>query len=174
MHPEARDAIADFASACEGKGAAWRPTEHGPAVRLDWQEAAAMSTVTSGSMAHMSLTLHETHGFTAACAVDGSFLKSTDPTRAGQAAWGVWWGVADSGEPRGEGGALPEGATIADAEMTAVSACMDTAEREAAGQSSPRLLIVSDCTAVMQAIQKAWDTHRVGLAPARPPSPSAS
>ena len=158
MEPAARDAISDFTSRCEGKGASWRPTADGPAVRLEWREAAAMSMEATSSMAHMSLTLHDTYDFNFACAVDGSFLPSRDADVEGQAAWAVWWGVTDDDEPRGEGGALPEGASIADAEMTAVSACMETAEREAEGGGPPRLLIVSDCTAVMQSIQAAWDT----------------
>ena len=41
--------------------------------------------------------------------------------------------------------------------MTAVSACMDAAEQQAT-VTPPRLLIVSDCTAVLQDIQKAWET----------------
>ena len=129
MQPASRDAIADFASKCEGKGQAWRPAPKGPAVRLEWGEAAAMSASNTRSMAHMSLTLHDTYDFSDACAVDGSYLPGAADGKTGQAAWAVWYGVDDGGQPRGEGGALPSGATIADAELTAIDACMDSAER---------------------------------------------
>ena len=43
LPPQSRDALMDFASACEGKGAAWRPEVGGLAVRLEWREAAASS-----------------------------------------------------------------------------------------------------------------------------------
>ena len=164
MTPDARDSVADHASMCEGKEAAWRPGPDGPAVRLEWREAAAMSEAATRSMAHMSLTLHDSYTFTAACAVDGSFLPSRLEGGVGKAAWAVWRGVGDDGQPEGEGGALPAGATIADAELTAIDACMAHAERSWTDQAAPPvLLILSDCTAVLQEVESAWRTGSAWL-----------
>ena len=166
MPPTARDEVADFASACEGKGLAWRASNDGPAVRLEWREARDMSTAATYAMAHMSLTLHDAFSFTDACAVDGSYLKSRDPNEVGQAAWAVWWGVDANGRPAATGGAMEAGNNIADAELTAIDACMAGAEeRTATPATSPRLLILSDCTAVLTAIERArssgaaWRLH---------------
>ena len=62
----------------------------------------------------------------------------------------------DDGAVDAEGGSLPEGATIADAELTAIDACMRQAEERAAEGTSPRLLVMSDCTSVMIEVDKAW------------------
>jgi DnaJ-domain-containing protein 1/ribonuclease HI len=175
MPPWARDALADFASASEGKGPAWRVDGGGPSVRLEWREARGMSDAATASMAHMSLTLHDTFGFTDACATDGSFLPSGE-SGEGAAAWAVWYGVADDGRPRAEGGSLPAGSSIADAEMTAVDACMAHADavwrQRPDGSTAPRLLVLSDCTAVVISIDAAlqmgsayrlFKQHRAGL-----------
>ena len=156
LSPASRDAIADFASQCEGKGAAWRAAGSAAAVRLEWREAAGMSISATRSMAHMALTLHDTYGFTDACATDGSFQPTRVEGEEGQAAWAVWRGVMDDGAVDAEGGSLPEGATIADAELTAIDACMRQAEERAAEGTSPRLLVMSDCTSVMIEVDKAW------------------
>ncbi|EOD38271.1 hypothetical protein EMIHUDRAFT_251868 [Emiliania huxleyi CCMP1516] len=47
MPPDGRDALADFASACEGKGRAWR-AEGDAAVRLEWREAKTMNADGAG------------------------------------------------------------------------------------------------------------------------------
>ena len=110
-------------------------------------------------MAHMSLTLQNTFQFTHACAVDGSFLPlaagSYNPMAVndGLAAWAVWYGVGDDGRPAAQGGALPPGSSIADAEMTAVDACMVRAQSETPAGEAPRLLVLSDCTAVIQSVE---------------------
>ena len=106
----------------------------------------------------MSLMLHDTYGFTAACAVDGSFMPRRDDAADGRAAWAVWYGVDDDGQTHGEGGALEDGATIADgdAELAAIDACMERVdERHGQRDAAPVLLVVSDCTAVMQGLQTA-------------------
>ena len=110
----------------------------------------------------MSLTLRDTFGLNDACAVDGSFLPAT-----GAAAWAMWRGVGDDGEPDASGGALPSGSTIADAEMTAIDACMQSAE---ARVWPPRLLVLSDCTAVLLSMESAWATgpNRRGYGLERP------
>ena len=85
----ARDMLADFASHSEGKGPAARAGSHGPTVRLEWREAAGMDAAATAGMAVMSLTLHSHYGFTDACAVDGSFLPSSEGATTGAAAWAV-------------------------------------------------------------------------------------
>ena len=72
-------------------------------MRLDWREASKMDAIATSSMAHMSLTLHDTYGFNAACAVDGSLLPDRTDATAGQAAWAVWRGVGASGTAIGAG-----------------------------------------------------------------------
>ena len=111
----------------------------------------------SRSMAHMSLTLHDTYRFNHACAADGSFLPDDADSTKGQAAWAVWHGVGANDDAHGTGGSLPRGSTIADAEMTAVGKCMESADKQwQAGGDPPRLLVLSDCTAVMQDLEAAW------------------
>ena len=106
MPPEARDHMADFASRCEGKGPAWRVDGTSVAVRLEWREAKGMSAVASGSLAHMSLALHDTFRFTDACAVDGSFLRAEGRATSDVAAWAWWRGLDEEGRPMAAGGAL--------------------------------------------------------------------
>ena len=156
MPPDGRDALADFASACEGKGRAWR-AEGDAAVRLEWREAKTMNADVTATMARMSLTLHDTIGFTDACATDGSFAPRGEAGE-GLAAWGVWHGVGDDGTPTAYGGALPPGSSIADAELTAIDACMLRAEASPRGTEAPRLLILSDCNPAIEAVQTAEQT----------------
>ena len=109
------------------------------------------------TMARMSLTLHDTIDFTDACATDGSFAPRGEAGE-GLAAWGVWHGVGDDGTPTAYGGALPPGSSIADAELTAIDACMLRAEASPRGTEAPRLLILSDCNPGIEAVQTAEQT----------------
>ena len=52
MPPWARDALADFASASEGKGPAWRVDGGGPSVRLEWREASGRSDTATEPCGH--------------------------------------------------------------------------------------------------------------------------
>ena len=116
-----------------------------------------MNADVTATMARMSLTLHDTIGFTDACATDGSFAPRGEAGE-GLAAWGVWHGVGDDGTPTAYGGALPPGSSIADAELTAIDACMLRAEASPRGTEAPRLLILSDCNPAIEAVQTAEQT----------------
>ena len=71
-----------------------------------------MSAAKTASVLHMSLTLHASHGFTAACATDGA----SNGVDAGERGHRVAYGVVNH---RGDawGGALVEGATVQDARV---------------------------------------------------------
>ena len=166
MPPDVRDTLAELSAACEGKPRCLRVDAHGTqteagdtrgsAVRLEWSEARDMSTAATTSMAHMSLDLHDAYDLDDACAVDGSLLPGTDGA-PGSAAWAWWRGVSDDDDIDAGGAALPYGSNIADAEMTAIDACMRSAERRRSSDTrAPRLLVLSDCTAVIQALETGW------------------
>ena len=160
MPPGARDEIIEWAARCEGWDAAMRGGADGAgrALRVPWHETTLMSAGATRSVAHMSLTLHEEYDFTDACATDGSFIKATADERS-RASYGWWRGVRADGSADGDGGALLIGGNVQDAEMLGIAECMATAgERAEAtqGLAAPRLLVISDCMAVLIAIERAW------------------
>ena len=121
MPPGARDEIIEWAARCEGWDAAMRGGADGTgrALRVPWHETMLMSAGATRSLAHMSLTLHEEYDFTDACATDGSFIKATADERS-RASYGWWRGVRADGSADGDGGALPIGGNVQDAEMLGI------------------------------------------------------
>ena len=82
------DKIYDAAARCESRGAWAAPRAQyatngatGPALRMEWAEAALLSSETTAATAAMAVRLHAQHGFTHACATDGG--KGDGPPRGG-------------------------------------------------------------------------------------------
>ena len=98
-----------------------------------------------------ALDLHAYHHFTAAAAVDGSLTEHTDGLRLRRS---LTFGVYE-GPDRAWGGALPPDLDVPDAEMYAVYAYMQS-RAVAAPPHTQRLLVLSDCLGVLDAIESAW------------------
>ena len=82
------DKIYDAVARCESRGAWAAPRAQyatngatGPALRMEWAEAALLSSETTAATAAMAVRLHAQHGFTHACATDGG--KGDGPPRGG-------------------------------------------------------------------------------------------
>ena len=110
---------------------------------------------------HVALCLHLRHNFTRVCATDGS--RTMDKGQA-RVSYGIWRGVQpgegdeDACVTAGlSGGALPTEYTIHDAEMYAMLVEVRAAVRamEETGEAQ-RCLILSDCQAVLQRVEKVW------------------
>ena len=90
----AMDKIYDAAALCESRGAWAAPRvwyaaggAAGPALRMEWAEAALLSSETTAAMAAMAVRLHAQHGFTHACATDGGKGDGPPRTLGAAAAW---------------------------------------------------------------------------------------
>ena len=163
------DAVYDDAAWCESRGARLAPRARyadggaeGPALRMEWAEAALLSSEKTAAMAAMALDQHAIHGFTHACATDGG--KGNGPPRSGadraeeRTAFGLVAYSARTGRVA-LGGALPPGSTVQDAEMHALLACARWAAGPNNGDSAVsarRLYILSDSSTQLGQVEKAF------------------
>ena len=168
LEQAAVDKIYDAAARCESRGAwpaprAWYAAGGavGPALRMEWAEAALLSSETTAAMAAMAVRLHAQHGFTHACATDGG--KGEGPPRSGsglaeeRTAFGLVAYSSATGR-RALGGALPPGSTVQDAEMQAMLACVRWAADPRNGDTTVRerrLFILSDSNTQLGQVEKA-------------------
>ena len=165
---DAMDKIYDEAALCESRGARVAPRAWyaaggavGPALRMEWAEAALLSSRTTAAMAAMAVKLHALHGFTHACATDGG--KGDGPPRSGtgateeRTAFGLVAYSPATGR-RALGGALPPGSTVQDAEMHAMLACVRWAAGPLSGDAAVnerRLYILSDSNTQLGQVERA-------------------
>ena len=148
----------------------------GRLVRLDARERTVMGERSEDGVSRgvresdkamrVALDLHAAHHFTHAAAVDGSLHEQVLPHGAGvrrRLAFGVWEGVQPGATGVHEaaaaglwGGGLPSDGEVADAEMEAIYAYLLKIVQQSPRPGAERVLILSDCKGVLDALEAAW------------------
>ena len=146
---------------------------HGVQVALDARERTTMGEraqgatrgrLATGEAIHAAADLHAVHHFTAAAAVDGSLTEDVLP-RGGlrrRVSYGVWEGARGEGYGSAAtiaglwGASIAPDSEIADAEMAAVHAYLHAMVQRSSEPGRERVLIMSDCLGVLDALESAW------------------